>query len=438
MIGVVVSRADRASEHIGEQLLDLAEWDAVEPGVYERPGFQLREFDPLHLELDRIADAFDAPDFVVVASRHSGDTGPLLSAHFTGNFGEAQYGGSDRELSVPAPNALSHVLDNLESVAPPDYDVAMECTHHGPTDHGAPGLFVEVGSDEAQWNDPEGARAAAKAILSLEGVEPFADRTLVAFGGNHYAPGATRVVHETEFGIGHVAADWSLDELGHPEPNRDLIESMFEKSRAACAIMEGTRPPLRRVIEDSGYRVVSETWVRETSGVDPGLVEAIESTLGTVEEGVRFGDIRPEDPTFEVVELPQELLEECHGIDAEATVGAVAAQTVAYQSEENGNLVGTKAAVASKATSEGGPEGAYEAVITSLASILERNFDDVSRDGDTIVAERSAFDPERAATLGIPEGPEFGRLAAGESVTVDGETIDPEVVHVTEIRRFEV
>ena len=38
------------------------------------------------------------------------------------------------------------------------------------------------------------------------------------------------------------------------------------------------------------------------------------------------------------------------------------------------------------------------------------------------------FDPQRALQLGVPEGPLFGRLHKGESVTVNGRTIDPSQV----------
>lgn len=428
MIGIVVSTADQASVTIGEQLRQVADWTQPEPGVYRREGFELREFDTLHLELDGVAREFDDPEYIVVASKHSGDTGPLLSAHFTGNFGAAEYGGSDRELIDPAPGALKRVIRELEAIAPADYEVAMECTHHGPTDLGAPGMFVELGSGPDQWIDTTGGRAVAEAILELDGVEPTSDRTLVAFGGNHYAPQPTRILLETDAAIGHVAADWSLEELGDPETNRDVIEAMFERSETTNALIDGDWPAVRAVVESLGYRVVSETWVRETSGVDPDLVAALESKLGSIESGLRFGEMAASDPTIE--SLPSELIGACAAIDPEATVETVAAHSVAYQTSENGNRVGKQAAFCDTA--------AYDDLIDTLADLLEREYDSVERTESAVFAERDVFDPELAIKQGVPEGPLFGRLSAGETVTVDGKTISPADVHSQETRRFEV
>ena len=428
MIGIVVSRPDQASVTIGDKLLELADWSNIEDGVYRYGSFELREFDDLHLELDRVADAFEDVEYVVFASKHSGDTGPLLSAHFTGNYGAAEYGGSAQELVETAPGALKHVIDALDSVAPEQYEVSMECTHHGPTELGAPGMFVELGSGPEQWEDERGAEAVAKAILELDGVEPGHDRTLVAFGGNHYAPQPTRILRETDAAIGHVAADWSIDEIGDPEANREVIEKMFERSHTEKAVLDGEWPAVRAVIESLGYRVVSETWVQETSGVDPELVATIEAELGQVADGLRFGNHEDPEPTF--LDLPESLIDACAAVDPEATVVAVRANTVAYQTTENGNRVGKRAAVSDQA--------AYAALIDRLIEVLGSEYESVKREEDTVLAVREVFDPELAKENGVPEGPLFGKLAAGNSVTVDGETIEPETVHSRETNRFDV
>jgi len=428
VIGIVVSKADRASSTIGEQLLEVADWTETATGVYSRPGFELREFEELHLDLDEVAAEFDDPTFVVVVSKHSGDTGPLLSAHFTGNFGEADYGGAARELVDPAPGALKQVVRELDDRAPDGYDVSMECTHHGPTDLGAPGMFVELGSGPEEWTDEVGGRAVAEAVLALEGVGPRSDRTVVAFGGNHYAPQPTRVLLETDVSVGHVAADWSIEELGDPEANRDLLDSMFETSGTSEALVDGDWPAIEAVIESLGHRIVSETWVRETSGVDPDLIVECEDSLGSIEAGLRFGEERASDPILE--SLPAALIRACEAIDPEGTVDAVARNAVAYQTTENGNRVGDRAAFADQA--------GYGALVDDFASLLEREYDMVDRTADAVVVEREQFDPELAAKAGVPEGPLFGQLSAGEPVTVDGNRVDPADVHMRETRRFEV
>lgn len=123
MIGIVVSHADSASERIGEELLELADWrsaeDSAQPeseggGTYYRleiegMNFELRTFEEWHLELDGVAETFSDPGLVVFASRHSGETGPLLTAHFTGNFGEAEFGGESGTLAEACQIGRAHV-----------------------------------------------------------------------------------------------------------------------------------------------------------------------------------------------------------------------------------------------------------------------------------------------------------------------------------------
>ena len=472
MIGIVESRADEASEHICEQLRRLGEFteqtdtdlpDAAGGGtVYRSEAFELRSFDDLHLELDAVAESFDDPAFLIFASRHAGDTGPLLSAHVTGNFGDAEYGGADRSLARAPPNALAAVVEGLAVHAPEAYDVSLECTHHGPTEVGAPSMFVELGSGPDEWTDDAGAAAVARAILDLaetaadgpaiDGATDRADagahcRHVVGFGGGHYAPRFTRIARETDWAVGHVAANWSLEELGAPAANTDVVQAAFEQSRATHAVVEGPHPGLTTAIEDLGHRVVSETWVQETTGVPLPLVEALEERLCPVDEGLRFGaparecgetagDATSADqPTnvlddATVVALPSELLEAATNVAREATMAVLAETALAFETTEGGTRPGELACF---------PGGELpETVIERLAAILRERYDSLSVEADRIVAEETAFDPALASDAGVPEGPAFGKLSAGEAVEVDGRTVEPAEVHERREILFEI
>jgi D-aminoacyl-tRNA deacylase len=446
VIAIVVSRADSASERIGEALLDLADWterhddsrpDADGGGTYYRTdGFSLRTFDDLHIYLDRPDAAFDDPDLLVVVSRHSGETGPLLTAHFTGNFGDAEYGGSPGEFARACPNAAAEAVAALDAHAPEGYEVGTECTHHGPTDVAVPSMFVELGSDEAQWSDPAGARAVARAVLDLRGVDADREKQVAGFGGGHYAPRFGRIVRETAWAVGHVAADWGLEAMGNPATNRDILRRAVEASGTDVVLVEGGHDGLADVLADMGYRVVTETWLRETSAHPLPVVAAVTDRLDDVSEGLRFGEVVPGTDAgaaaaVVVTDLPTALVDAAHGVDADATRAAVAASAVAFETTEGGTRPRGRVAL-----SAADPAAAAEAMTDALAAVLRKDYDEVGRRDGEVVARTEAFDPAAAHELGVPEGPAFGRLADGQAVDVDGERIDPAAVRTERVERF--
>ena len=452
MLGILVSRADNASVHIGEHLLALEDWEehtddsrpdeAGGATVYRTDGIELREFEELHLHLDRPADAFGDVDLLVFASKHAGETDELLTAHHTGNFGPADHGGASNAVARACPNAHARVVEALAEHAPEAYEVGMECTHHGPTEVGAPSMFVEVGSSQSEWDDPDAARAVARAILDLRGVAP--DRTpengedgdahrrhLVGIGGGHYVPRFERVVRETEWAVGHIAADWGLDAMSDldSEESQQVLADAFAESRAAYALVDGDRPDVVAAVEAAGGRVVGETWVRETDIVPLGFVDRVESAVGTVDDGLRFGDPADGyDGEFAVVDLPADLLDEARGIDREATYALLSAETLAFNTDQGGTRPTNPVVLVA--------ESDRERLIDGLAELLRERYDSVEREGTELVAREEAFSAEKARTLGVPEGPKFGELSGGQAVEVDGETIPPSAVSEARERRF--
>lgn len=438
MIGIVISRADDASVHIRDRLKEIADWtesidetrpDSLGGGSYhERPGFELRTFDALHLHLDRPAEAFSDPDLVVFAARHSGETGPLLTAHFPGNFGSAEYGGAARTLASACPNAHSHVIDSLQKYAPSDYEVGIECTHHGPTNVGTPSMFVEVGSDSAQWQDSAAASAVAKAISDLSGVTPNRKRTVVGFGGGHYAPRFERIVKETDWAVGHIGADWSLDEMS----DQSVLEAAFEMSNASRAVLDCDDKALEETIASLGYQIVSETWLRETTNVSLELASSLESELASVDDGLRFGSLASDTPAtidYEVIRPDPNLLSDLAGIDADRTRAAIFEHSLAFESEDGGSRVAGSLAVPDERT--------YETLLDALCTILAEGYSAVAQSDDVITVTERRFNPSKATALGVPEGPAFGQLAAGNTVEIDGTTVEPADVHEHNQIRFQ-
>ncbi|OYR82515.1 hypothetical protein DJ84_10130, partial [Halorubrum ezzemoulense] len=257
---------------------------------------------------------------------------------------------------------------------------------------------------------------------------------------------------ETEWAVGHVGADWALADLGAPDANRDVIEAAFERSRAERAVIDGDRPDLAAVVEELGYRVVSETWVREVGDAPLPLVEHLEAEIGPVDEGLRFGavaldgdvigDSDPADVGAEAVgdavrvrDLPADLLARAQGLDADAAREAVESVAVAFDTEQGGTRAAGRVAFATVPEAPG-----YADLVEGLVEVLETGYDavEVAPDRNAVVASETAFDPALAAERGVPEGPAFGRLADGEPVDVDGETVEPGDVSRTRADRFPI
>ena len=438
MIGIVVSRADPASVSIGKQLRTVAEWDTHEDNsrppasgggtVYRRPGFELRTFDTIHLELEGVASVFDTPRAVIFVSKHAGETGPLLTAHVPGNIGEAAYGGLPHAFPEAAPALLDRVVDAMERLAPPAFDVGIECTHHGPSDVGAPALFVEVGSDPTAWNDPEPAESVASAVLELADIDPFAGRVVAGFGGSHYAPRFTRIVRETDWSLGHIAASWALQEIEDVETRESVVRDVLAKSRADVAVIEGDQPAIRAAIERTETPIVGETWLREVRDTSIDLVNDIEQQLGAIATGTRIGADIDEDAALQRAKIPAPIVKAVNDQDPERAIETVRDHVIAFRTNAGGNRLTGDILVASDNT--------LDHVLMQFLPMLEARFDQVEETPEEIVLRERVFDPATAADRGVPEGPAFGRLAAGESVTVDGHVVEPDDVHAVEETRI--
>ena len=272
---ILCSAADQASMNIRENLIALRDWEH-DGEVYESNRFRIVTVEKLHIFCDHIDSELEKrglpTDMIIFASKHKSDNGQrLFSAHFTGNVGDAKFGGNPRELAPAAPQALKSFLHSMRDLAADTgYEVSMESTHHGPTALSVPSIYVEIGSGEVEWVDGDAGRIVASAILDLykDPREPgSAAPVAVGFGGGHYAPRQTKLILETEITFGHNFPKYQLDSL-----DDELIRDAFWKSNADFAYFDrksmnaAKRYRISVVIEDLGYEVLRESAIREQFG----------------------------------------------------------------------------------------------------------------------------------------------------------------------------
>ncbi len=418
MIAVVVGLDDPASRNVRDQLLKKRDWHEVDidtekfERVHRWSDFVVVEKDGMHLSFDGVDREIESLGFdvelVVFVSRHSGDTGRLLSAHHTGNWGKAEHGGDPRSLATPAPDAHRHLLHRFSEDAPDGWQVSMEATHHGPSELSTPSVYAEVGSGEEQWRNTEAADTVADAVLSLPDREK-PRWTLLGVGGGHYSPRFTRVALETEAAFGHVVPDHHLDNV-----EGSLLEHAFRQSEATAVVVDGEAS--REEMETQGYTVLGESYLRRRSGVDDSVADEIQSLLGDGWTRCRRA-LDVEDPrnveAFEGVDL----VRECHRTDSDAAREALDTHAVAYSTDESGEVDGVAV----------GDD--VEPLVEALAAVLEERFTvEVDLQERRVEVWREGFDAGRAHELGVPEGPAFGRLSDGEAVEVDGRVVEPEDV----------
>ncbi len=436
MIGIVVSRSDSVSVLIGEEILNIGDWEEKidssrldEEGggkYYSSDGFELREFEGLHIQLENVEFAFENPECIIFVSRHVGDTGALLTAHYTGNFGEGKFGGNPRELSRACPNIHKAIITELEEYAPPGYEIGIECTHHGPSDISIPSMFVEIGSSEKEWEDANAARAVAMAIKGVKGVKPICEKVIVGFGGGHYMPRFERIIRETDWAIGHVAADWCLEEV--ESIDSDIIKEIFEKSGSDKCIIVEEKMELKSAIKDEGYEVISERWVRGTSGVGLDIVSDMENLISSVEEGLRFGEVKSE--RIEIIELDEVLLRDVQVIDSKRVKDVVIRNTIAFETIENGKSISGRMAI------EEGEKP--EEMLDVFCDILGTKYDSVIREGGQIVVKKLGFSPAKAEEWGIEPGPKFGELASGNPIEIGDKILMPIEVQEEEVKIYSI
>jgi D-aminoacyl-tRNA deacylase len=258
MKGITLSLSDPAGETMLPLFIENGFKETTTPNIYQHNDTILIVAEPLivpeerfkmpetprpyPLDYNKLAEQYEL-EYIAVASRHWAQSGkPSLTAHPTGNFGKAMYGGRNRELQYTAPIPMRNIYNHLSDEPPEGFQISLEATHHSPTEFNVPMFFVEVGSREEEWRDTEVCEYLVKCILA--GMEETESKPVaIGFGGGHYCPKFSAKMND--YAMGHMAAKYAIDLL-----TDDLVAQMIEKSQGPeFVIIDGLKGIQKRKVE---------------------------------------------------------------------------------------------------------------------------------------------------------------------------------------------
>jgi len=428
-IALINSRVDAAGvnirDHLGVLLTEGGRWplaDDHELVFHEVAGRLIYQ--------DRIDEEVDA-DLIVFISRHaSAQPVPALTVHVTGNYEAADLGGEPGALAPAAPAWMHAILGNLAARAPEGYRVSYEVTHHGPTALATPSLFVEIGSTAAEWADPAAGRAVAESILAAAPQETI---DLIGFGGTHYAVRQTAIALASRGAFGHIAPTRQIGAL-----DLDLVRRMREASRAVAAYIDKKSLPaceaarVERLLDGAGIPLLTESEIREIGDLEWATYLRIRALADEIAPGSRariHGLAGQGTPV--PVDVNRDLVEETAKSDKTGFITALDGLPVAHLSKGSTEVLPTFIGFvygSSRLASD----------ITTLCVKLLLISEDAVIDGDHLVLRKVRFDPEKARRLGVPRGPLFAMLAGGKAVEIGGQTVTPDAVQATSIKRIHI
>jgi len=213
---VVACKEDKAGINITTHLSQYRQ-NPVLSSMKQESGFDfhLIEKEGIYtenLDLEKIGQY----DFIIFASKHESEKKEKsLSIHPPGNWRDAQLGGEQGKVCPTSAlffkQAFKKLKQNAEEYDLDDYNVTMECTHHGPKIN-KPCLFFEIGSSIPEWTDRRAGFVVAKTINEI--IKEFRpnpyNEIAVGIGGPHYCPVFNKVQLNSNVALSHIIPQYVL------------------------------------------------------------------------------------------------------------------------------------------------------------------------------------------------------------------------------------
>jgi len=422
-VAIVNSKTDAAGCNIRRHLISGIGQSPELPVEYHSHILSFIEVDG-GLIHEKSLDQRAGSDLIIFISRHtSKNPFPVLTVHVTGNYGTAMLGGEDKTLAKASPEFMHAVLNEMSDRAPGGYKVSYEVTHHGPTDLKTPSFFVEIGSTEEEWNDENAGLAVSESLLEVLKKESFETINLAGFGGNHYAARETEIAVTSKGAFGHIA---HTREAGTLTP--DIVRQMIQKSCADAAYIDKKAlrgsdvRKIEGILSEAEIPVLSEGEIKEIGGIPWETYLLIRKTALGIDSSCRIhiGKLNGFGNPVEV-EIGGELFGEAYKAGEKTLSEGISLLNTVHLTSQTGRILPIFI------TYEENKLQTINDLISLCVKILHKEAD-AAVINDQLIIRKIRFDPAKAAELGVPKGPFFGKLAAGFDVIVGDMIITPAMV----------
>ncbi|MBN2733346.1 MAG: D-tyrosyl-tRNA(Tyr) deacylase [Methanomicrobiaceae archaeon] len=422
-IAIINSKTDAAGKNIRRHLIAATGKDTNLPFKYYSHTLTFIETDD-HLIYENSLDKRAESDLIIFISRHTSKHPlPVLTVHVTGNYGNAMLGGEDRKLAAASPEFMHAVLNQMAKRVPKGYKVSYEVTHHGPTDLKTPSFFVEIGSTEKEWDDENAGVAVSDSLLEVLKEKTFETINLVGFGGNHYATRETEIAMGSKGAFGHIAHTREAGVI-----TSDIVDQMIEKSCAKAAYIDkkalkGSEiKKIEDILSKTGIPILTEGEIKEIACIPWETYLKIRKNALDIDSSCRIhiGRLRGFGNPVSIG-INNALFEEAYKICEKTFSEEIFRLNLAYLTSQTGRILPIFI------TYEENKVQTINDLISLCVKILHKEADTAVID-DHLVIRKIRFDPVKAAGLGVPKGPFFGKLAAGFEVVVGDRIITPAMV----------
>ncbi len=213
---IVASKLDKAGTNITTALSQFRESPLL-TSMKKNPSFDFNLIETEIVDDNGInLEKINKYDFIIFASKHQSEKGgKTLSVHAPGNWNQSDFGGKEKKICLSSAIFQKQLFENLKKNAEEyelnNYQVTLECTHHGPLIE-KPCVFIEIGATPQEWEDRRAAFVVAKTIsqtINSFRENPY-NEVAVGIGGPHYCPSFTKIQLNSNIAISHIIPQYAF------------------------------------------------------------------------------------------------------------------------------------------------------------------------------------------------------------------------------------